>query len=147
MFEVIRRSRRDDGVEAVEFALVVPILLLLISGIVNLGFAYNAATLVSTAVRDGARMASLGGSVADMCNSVWGDTATLPNIGAAQLTIVYDTVTVGPVAKGASACSSTAIPDSGETATVTLTYTNKWLIPVFFNNETTITRSSQMRVE
>lgn len=134
----------EDGVEAVEFALVVPVLLMLISGIVNLGVAFNAATLVTTAVRDGARVASLGGTVAEMCNAMKGATASLSRAGTATVTIKYGTSTVSSTL---ATCNSTALPNSGETATVTLAYQNQWLIPIVLTGGTTITKSSQMRVE
>lgn len=139
-----RRWAADEGVEAVEFALVVPVLLMLISGIVNLGVAFNAATLVTTAVRDGARVASLGGSVAEMCNAMKGATASLSQGGAANVTIQYGSTTL---ASTLATCTSTAVPSSGETATVTLAYDNQWLIPIVFTGGTTITKSSRMRVE
>lgn len=143
-----RLLRNDDGVEAVEFALVVPILLMLISGIVNLGFAFNAATIVTTAVRDGARMASLGGTVADICSAVWNDANSLQNVATAKLTITSGTnITVTQATKTSSSCNATTVPTSGDTATVTLQYTNKWLIPIVFTSDQVITRSSQMRIE
>ena len=139
-----RRLAGDEGVEAVEFALVVPVLLMLISGIVNLGVAFNAATLVTTAVRDGARVASLGGSVSEMCDAMKGATASLSNGGAANVTITYGSTTV---TSSLATCTSTSVPNSGETATVTLSYENQWLIPIVLTGGTTISKSSQMRVE
>ena len=143
-----RLLRNDEGVEAVEFALVVPILLMLISGIVNLGFAFNAATMVTTAVRDGARVASLGGTVAEICQAVWGDTSSLQYADTAKLTITSGTnISVVQALKTSASCNATTVPASGDTATVTLSYTNKWLIPIVFTNDQIITKSSQMRIE
>ncbi len=63
-----RRSwRRDqDGAVAVEFALIVPMLLLVVFGVLDFGYMLNRSTVVSNASRDGARVASLGGTYADI---------------------------------------------------------------------------------
>jgi Flp pilus assembly protein TadG len=50
-----RRPRWDRGAAAVEFALVVPVLLLLVLGIAEFGRAYNIQTTVSGAAREGVR--------------------------------------------------------------------------------------------
>lgn len=50
-----RRQDRESGAAAVEFALVVPLLLLLVLGMVNLGRAYNAQITLTQAAREGVR--------------------------------------------------------------------------------------------
>ena len=57
----MRRSadRRDRGAAAVEFALVLPLLLLVVCGIVDFGRAYNAQVTLTQAAREGARLAAL----------------------------------------------------------------------------------------
>jgi Flp pilus assembly protein TadG len=50
---------RDRGAAAVEFALVVPILLTLVIGIIEFGRAYNIQTTLSNAARDGVRVMAL----------------------------------------------------------------------------------------
>jgi hypothetical protein len=54
------RELEDRGASAVEFALVLPLLVMLLFGIVHFGFAYNAYVTVTHAAREGARMASVG---------------------------------------------------------------------------------------
>jgi hypothetical protein len=54
------RAERDHGAAAVEFALVVPILLLLVGGILDFGFAFNAQISLTHAAREGVRVESLG---------------------------------------------------------------------------------------
>ncbi len=51
---------RDRGSVAVEFALLLPVLLLLIFGIIDFGRAINAQITLTQAAREGARLASLG---------------------------------------------------------------------------------------
>ncbi|MCT1433984.1 pilus assembly protein, partial [Dietzia maris] len=50
---------RDRGAAAVEFALVLPILLLLVLGILEFGRAYHVQTILSNAARDGVRVMAL----------------------------------------------------------------------------------------
>ena len=54
---------RDRGATAVEFALVLPILLLLILGIIEFGRAYHLQTTLSNAARDSVRVMALQDSV------------------------------------------------------------------------------------
>ena len=146
MFEVMRRFRRDEGVEAVEFALVIPVLLMLLAGIVNLGFAYNAATLVTTAARDAARAASLGAtSAASIISVARADMTTLP--GSATTPITVACARTGGTCDFSLPTTSANFPLMGDTVTVTIAYVNSWLIPVVLTGSTTITRSSQMRIE
>jgi Flp pilus assembly protein TadG len=54
------RKARDRGSVAVEFALVLPVLLLILFGIVDFGRALNAQIELTGAAREGARLAALG---------------------------------------------------------------------------------------
>lgn len=53
------RRNHDRGAAAVEFALVLPILLLLVFGIVEFGRLYNIQTSITAAAREGARVMAL----------------------------------------------------------------------------------------
>lgn len=55
----LRSSRDDRGAQAVEFAILVPALLLIIVGIVTFGFVFNAQITVTQAAREGARLAAI----------------------------------------------------------------------------------------
>jgi Flp pilus assembly protein TadG len=54
------RTTRDRGATAVEFALVLPLLLLLVCGIIDFGRALNAQISLTEAAREGARLEALG---------------------------------------------------------------------------------------
>jgi Flp pilus assembly protein TadG len=58
---VRRRGGDDTGAELIEFALVLPILLLVIAGIVDFGFLFQRFQVVTNASREGARLAALPG--------------------------------------------------------------------------------------
>ncbi|MBM4608636.1 pilus assembly protein [Rhodococcus hoagii] len=55
----MRRFRSESGAAAVEFALVVPILLLLVLGIIEFGRAYNIQNSLSAAAREGVRVMAI----------------------------------------------------------------------------------------
>jgi len=61
---LLHRTRRDDsGAEIIEFAFVVPLLLLVVVGIMDFGFMFQRYEVVTNAAREGARIASLPGYV------------------------------------------------------------------------------------
>lgn len=54
------RARREDGAAAVEFAMVLPLLVIVVLGIVTGGLSYSNAIGVQNAVREGARFGATG---------------------------------------------------------------------------------------
>lgn len=110
----IRRDRRaggDRGAAAVEFALVMPLLLLVVFGIVDFGRAYNMQIALTSAAREGVRVAALGGSVADASSRTTG--AAFPVTG---------------IVVGVTACPASPTPASDAMVTASRTYT--YITPV-----------------
>ncbi|MFA5787821.1 MAG: TadE/TadG family type IV pilus assembly protein [Actinomycetota bacterium] len=69
----LRRRRAgsgERGASAVEFALILPILILLVFGIIQFSIAYNRTQGLQAAAREGARLASIGASYAEIQNRV-----------------------------------------------------------------------------
>ena len=65
---MVRRSpisRDDRGAAAVEFALIAPLLILLVFGIIEFGRVWSARNVYISAAREGARVAAVGGTAAD----------------------------------------------------------------------------------
>ena len=58
---MVRRWRSEDGAQLVEFALVLPMLLLVVLGIAEFGFIFQRLEVMTNAAREGARMAVLPG--------------------------------------------------------------------------------------
>ena len=75
------RPRGDRGASAVEFALVVPILLAVLFSIIDLGFAINRYTVLNNATREGVRAASLSASKSEVDKVVNDSLADLPGAG------------------------------------------------------------------
>ncbi len=128
----------DRGAAAVEFALVVPALIVLIFGSIEFGLAVQARTMVGNAAREGVRVASLGGSVSDITSSA------LNALGSVSGT---KAVTVTCTTPSNATCTIGA-PNAGNTATVvvTLNYTGvTGMFPQLTN--ATLTGTSYMRIE
>jgi Flp pilus assembly protein TadG len=61
---LLRRFRSEEAAQLVEFALVLPMLLLVVLGIAEFGFIFQRYEVVTNAAREGARMAVLPGYTA-----------------------------------------------------------------------------------
>lgn len=107
-----RRHRGDAGAAAVELALVLPILLLLVFGITEFARAFNAQVSLTHAAREGARIVALGGSSGD---------ATTATLGA------LTTVPAGAVSVTATTCPD---PPVGADATVQATHQFTYITPL-----------------
>lgn len=57
--------RRERGAAAVEFALILPVLVILVFGIVEFGRAYNATVTLTHAVREGVRELAISGDAGE----------------------------------------------------------------------------------
>ncbi|WP_454777964.1 TadE/TadG family type IV pilus assembly protein [Georgenia muralis] len=116
-------SRKDKGAAAVEFALILPVLLLLVVGIAEFGRAYNVQTVLADAARVGVRTMAIHSDVAQ-AKSASVDAATSLSLTTAQ-------VAVTP-----SSCDGTTDP-----ATVTVTDD----LDLIFFGEIALTGKATMR--
>jgi Flp pilus assembly protein TadG len=71
----------ERGAAAVEFALVLPLLLLIVFGIIDFGRAYNAQVTLTQAAREGARLAALNQS--NVVSRTQGAAIPLTGVGVA----------------------------------------------------------------
>jgi hypothetical protein len=104
-----RTAPRDRGAAAVEFALLLPLLLLLVFGIIDFGRALNAQITLTQAAREGARLDALGAS----------NVVSRTQAAATGLSPVSVTVTACPANAG-----------SGVNATVMASYTLTFVTPI-----------------
>lgn len=100
--------RQEDGAAAVEFAIVLPLLLLLLFGIVDFARAYNAHISLSGAAREGARVLALG----------TGDPETTTKDAAPSLP-------PGDITVSATACTN-----PGDPARVEASYQYSYITPI-----------------
>ncbi|MEJ7771774.1 MAG: TadE/TadG family type IV pilus assembly protein [Geodermatophilaceae bacterium] len=126
----MRGRRRDRGAAVVEFALIVPVLLLLVLGIAEFGHAYQVQTSLSAAAREGVRVMALQNDPAAARDTTRASAPTL-NLTNAQIS----------VSPGSCAATSTA---PAATATVTVTYQMGFLTGLF-GSGITLTGKGSMR--
>lgn len=110
---------RDRGAAAVEFAILLPLLLLIIFGVIDFGRAINDQITLTQAAREGARLAALGYSTSAV------NTRT-ESAAAPTLTLTSANITVTPATS--PACAPGA--GTGVDAKVTVTYTFTFITPV-----------------
>jgi Flp pilus assembly protein TadG len=79
------RKTADRGTAAVEFVLIVPVLLLIVFGIIDFGRALNAQISLTGAAREGVRLAALGYSNAAVQARV---AAAAPSLSGVTATVV-----------------------------------------------------------
>ena len=136
-----RRSRDQRGAAAVEFALILPIFLLLLFGIIDFGYMINRSAMINNAARDAVREASLQQNKAAVTGVA---TAALQQVGTATVT-----VTCRKPPPGGVCVDYDTDAESGGTAVVTIAYQHKMLTPVgiFFPGGLDLTRKAEMRIE
>lgn len=117
----------ERGAAALEFALVLPILLMLAFGIITFGRAYHAKVSLAGGVREGARALALGQSAAEA------QAATIDAAGGLDITAADISTSVCP-AGGADG-----------TAQVEASYDLDYTIPLVASGTLTITADGAMR--
>jgi len=138
----VSRVSEASGAVLIEFALSLPLLLLLIVGIFDFGFLFQKYQVLTNAAREGARMAVLTGySAADVENRVAAYLAAGGATGTPTTAVVDDLITPGSGA-----------PFTAKKVTVTLDHTYLYLAPIaslFGGTFGTVTlkATSEMRVE
>lgn len=98
----------DHGAAAVEFALLLPLLLLIVFGLIQFGVAYNAQLALTAGAREGVRALAInpgGASVSDAVART--KSAAVP-------------LSAGAISVATTSCPS--VPSSTDKATVTATY-------------------------
>jgi len=87
---------KERGAVAVEFALVAPVLVMLLLGIMEFGRAYNAQVTLSSAAREGVRVMAIDNNAAAARTAVKSAAAGLqPALSDANITISPSTCTTG----------------------------------------------------
>ncbi|MBB2941250.1 Flp pilus assembly protein TadG [Actinoplanes lutulentus] len=97
-------ARGDDGVAAIEFAIILPVLLLILFSIIDMGRMLQQQIQMTEAAREGARLGALSGTSTDVKNKV-------QSIVGAGITLNY----------GATPTLCTSASVAGSDAVVTIT--------------------------
>ena len=113
-----RRAHDDRGAAAVEFALVVPILAMLLIGIVTVAIVYNNKLALANAVREGARVGATLPSGGTWGSSVQTEVATAYADDASDVNVcakLYKAGVVAPVQTAGSSCGTEPSAPAGVT--------------------------------
>jgi len=155
----IRRSGSsgERGSALVEFALCLPLLLVVIAGIVDFGFAFQRYEVVTNAAREGARMAVLPNSYteAEIQTRVREYIRLGLSLNQAALDVVVPVAAVVVTYPDLTVGTLNGSPVTIETAQVEVTYTHSWLLlrPILglisktWGDTIALRASSQMRRE
>lgn len=118
---LLKLGRECDGAAAVEFALVAPILFLLIVGTAQFGIALNNYVMLTEAVSTGARQLAVSrGAATPRTSTVSAIQASAPTLVSGNITIT--TTINGTACTTDTACSTALSSNAGNPATVTATY-------------------------
>jgi Flp pilus assembly protein TadG len=127
-----RRSSRDErGAVVVEFALIFPILMLLVFGIVDFGWMLERGNVINNVTRDAARVASLGGTYAQIQSTVTTELADYNLTAPSSKVSISITCTNpdGSVCNGTASSYDTTVT-SGSSVKVRVVYHHSWITPV-----------------
>jgi Flp pilus assembly protein TadG len=150
----LRRSRRSRSraQSLVEFALVIPLFLLLICGMVDFGMGLYTYMTVNNAIRDAGRFAATACTTITCTEAVKSRAAT-----ASGNTLQKSEVSVActKAAGGAVTCTkNTAVPPdaqngakTGDTVTVTATFTYRMIWPLAYGTPITLTSTATFLAE
>jgi len=125
----MKRPDRDRGAAAVEFALVLPILLLLVFGVIEFGRIYSIQSSITAAARNGARVMALTNDPTSASQAAVA--------AAAPYTISSADVSITP-----TDCDVTDSPGASTTVTINYPVT---LLTGFFGAHLTLTGTGVMR--
>ena len=145
--QLLRRGRGQEGAAAVEFALILPILIFLVLGGMDLGHRYYMQHLITNASREGARYAAkYTGTNPTPTPAAVSNYVKLPPPGLNYNTFNLDTLTVNTTYAG-------SFPNKIATVTVTAVK-HWWILGTFkffgflgFTNPQTLTGATAMNVE
>jgi len=144
--QLLKRGRGEEGAAAVEFALILPILVFLVLGGMDLGHRFYMQNIITNASREGARYAAkYTGTNADPNSTAVSDYVKLPS-GLNYNAFDFDTLTVS------ATCAGT-VPNRIVTVTVTA-LKHWWVLGAFtffhfpgFTNPQTLTATTAMYLE
>lgn len=126
-----QRHRREGGAALVELAIILPVLIMMVFGIIQFGIAFNRVQGLHAAAREGARVASLPSSTA-------GDVQAAIDASLAAMNFVADPAAVSP-----AGCAG----NHGNPITVTVTAPYTISIPLIPPVNVTLTGEGVFRCE
>ena len=141
-----RHKKRTRGQALVEFALVIPVFLLVLCGILDFGFMLYSRMTVINASREGARIAVTAANRKTVPSLVSG---TVANNATALNSGLLSTSTNCIAIKTSGSCnwSTQTSSQAGDAVSVTVTYTYQTFFPLFFGTSFPMSSTVQMVLE
>jgi Flp pilus assembly protein TadG len=133
-------SSRSPGQAIVEFALVVPVFLMIFFGTVDFGMAFNASLTISNAAREGARTGVTSPTTAAV-------TARVKNV-VGSMNDSKLTISVSCLTPSNAACAGgMAGASTGDTLVVTVGYNYSLITPIAFGTVIPLSSTEKMLIE
>lgn len=136
----VRRRQRNGGQSLVEFALILPVILLIMFGIVDFGLAFDASIGISNAAREGARQGTTVPNTAAITARVRTVAGRL-NDSRLAVTVTCKTATGGPCPGGIAGATT------GSSVVVRVGYSYPMITPIAFGTIIPLSSTAEMRVE
>lgn len=130
MDKLLSLKKDSKGQSLVEFALVLPILMMLILGMVEFGWILNGKITITSAAREGARAAVIFKSAAEAATAV--ESAVNRSVESSSLT---------------SVTTVTSFNTTTTTAIVNVNAEIKPIVGLFFSENVKLTAKAEMKVE
>jgi Flp pilus assembly protein TadG len=138
-----RDRRRRRGQSLVEFAVVLPVFLLILAGVLDFGLGLYSQMTIINAAREGARLGVVEpGNVSAIHDRVLGMSAGLD---ASSLTIT--TTCLRPTSPSTFVACTSPQWQSGDSVKVKVDYVYRMIWPLAFGTQLDLTSSVQMRIE
>jgi Flp pilus assembly protein TadG len=136
----MQRPRRGRGQSLVEFAIILPVFLVIAFGVIDFGLAFDASIGISNAAREGARQGAIQPNTTAITNRVRAVAGRLDNSNLA-VTVTCKT------AAGAACPGGVPGATTGGSIVVRVTYTYPMLTPIALGTTIPLASSAEMRVE
>lgn len=133
-------GRRSRGQSLVEFAIILPVFLVIAYGIIDFGLAFDASIGVSNAAREGARQGAVQPNTTAIDNRVRAVAGRLNNSNM--------TITVTCKTSGGAACpGGISGATTGGSIVVRVDYQYSMMTPIAFGSRIPLSSTAEMRVE